>query len=63
VITSPAFLQEVADQAKLARAELDAATASGDESAIQAAKARLLDLDDIAARAMDNTIIELPSWP
>jgi hypothetical protein len=63
VTTSPAFLQEVAAQAALARAELDAATLAGDDSAIQAATARLLDLDDIAARTIDNSLLELPSWP
>jgi hypothetical protein len=63
VTTSPAFLQEVAAQAALARAELDAATLTGDESAVQAATARLLDLDDIAARTIDNRLLELPSWP
>ncbi|GAB2681425.1 hypothetical protein [Thalassiella azotivora] len=55
--TSPAFLREVADQAALAKRQLAAAEAVGDEAAASAAANRLLDLDEIAARASDATLV------
>lgn len=61
--TSPAFLREIADQADLARQEMAAAMACGDESAAQAAAGRLADLDELASRATDASLLADPSWP
>lgn len=60
---SPAFLQEFDDQVCLARAELELARESGDEVAETVAAARLADLEEVAGRATDASLLATPSWP
>lgn len=60
---SPAFLAEFDDQVLLARAELAEAKAEGDEASQAVAAARLADLEEIACRATDATLLAAPSWP
>ncbi|HZI96421.1 MAG TPA: hypothetical protein VFD41_02735 [Actinomycetales bacterium] len=61
--TSPAFLAEIDDQVTLARQDLESARAAGDEAEIVVARDRLADLDEIARRATDATLLHETSWP
>ncbi len=54
---SPAFLEEVATQRRKAKDDLRQAMASGEESAVRAAKARLKDLEDLTVRVGDNSLL------
>lgn len=54
---SPAFLEEVAAQRRTAEDDLRQAMASGEESAVRAAKARLEDLKEITVRVGDNSLL------
>lgn len=61
--TSPAFLAEIDEQVAQARHDLAVATAQGDETDAVVAADRLADLDEIACRAMDATLLGTSSWP
>lgn len=61
--TSPAFLAEIDDQVSQARHDLESARAAGDEAEIVVARDRLADLDEIARRATDATLLHESSWP
>ncbi len=54
---SPAFLEEVAAQRRKAKDDLQQAMASGEESAVRAAEARLKDLKDLTVRVGDNSLL------
>ncbi len=54
---SPAFLEEVAAQRRKAEDDLRQAMASGEESAVRAAKARLEDLTEITVRVGDSSLL------
>jgi hypothetical protein len=60
---SPAFLQEYDDQIRRASAELADARALGNEANATVAAARLEDLEELARRATDATLLAAPSWP
>lgn len=60
---SPAFLAEFDDQVCLAREELALAAQSGDEAAEAVAAARLADLEEVAGRATDASLLATPCWP
>jgi hypothetical protein len=61
--TSPAFLREIADQVRLAREQMTAALARGDDSDAVVAQNRIADLDDLAGRVADSSLIAAPSLP
>lgn len=60
---SPAFLREIDDQVTLARRDLEFAKTTGDEAEAVVARDRLADLDEIARRATDTTLLLEASWP
>lgn len=54
---SPAFLEEVAAQRRMAKETLLLARGAGDEVAVKAARARLKDLEDITIRVGDDSLV------
>jgi hypothetical protein len=63
VTTSPAFLREIAEQARLAREQMASALARGDDSDAVLAEGRLAELEELTLRATDASLVGTPCWP
>lgn len=57
--TSPAFVQEMKHQIRVARGQLAAALAADDESEAEVAANRIADLCEIVSRATDPALVEV----